>query len=123
MIPCEDSATQVYRRLFLQGSAAEIEQQVDRLRQGQSILDSVAAHAGTLGGQLGAEDRARLDQYITGVRELERRLVLAQAWSASRSQFRGKRNPSIRTPAGPICRRPASCTISRTWPLKPIQRD
>jgi hypothetical protein len=80
MIPCEDSAAQVYRRLFLQGSAEEIEKQVARLRQGESILDSVAGHAGTLQRELGAEDRARLDQYVTGVRELERRMLLAQAW-------------------------------------------
>lgn len=80
MIPCEDSAAQVYRRLFLQGSEAEVEQQVARLRQGESILDSVAGHAGTLQRDLGAADRARLDQYVTGVRELERRMVLAQAW-------------------------------------------
>jgi hypothetical protein len=80
MIPCEDSAAQVYRRMFLQGSAEEIEQQIERLRLGQSIMDSVAGEAKSLAHNLGATDRARLDQYMTGVRELERRLVLAQAW-------------------------------------------
>ncbi len=80
MIPCEDSAAAVYRRLFLQGSAAEIERQIERLRLGQSIMDSVAGEAKTLSGGLAARDKERLDQYMTGVRELERRLVLAQAW-------------------------------------------
>lgn len=80
MIPCEDSAASIYRRLFIQGSAAEIEQQIERLRLGQSIMDSVAGEAKSLGTSLAPRDRERLDQYMTGVRELERRLVLAQAW-------------------------------------------
>ena len=80
MIPCEDSASSVYRRLFLQGSEEEIERQIARLKLGESIMDSVADHAGGLTRSLGARDRDRLDQYVTGVRELERRMVLARAW-------------------------------------------
>lgn len=80
MIPCEDSAASVYRRLFIQGSASEVERQLERLRLGQSIMDSVAAEAKSLQRNLPASDRERLDQYMTGVRELEHRLVLAQAW-------------------------------------------
>ena len=80
MIACEDSAAQVYKRLFLQGTPEEVERQVGRLKLGESILDSVAGHAGGLKQALGAQDRARLDQYETGVRELERRMVLSQAW-------------------------------------------
>lgn len=92
MIPCEDSAAGVYRRLFLQGSPAEVEQQVMRLRQGESIMDAVAEHARGLKGQLGPQDRARLDQYETGVRELERRMVLAREWEK-------KPKPSTKEPA------------------------
>ncbi|MBL8235869.1 MAG: DUF1552 domain-containing protein [Bryobacterales bacterium] len=80
MIACEDSAAQVYKRLFLQGTPEEVERQVARLKLGESILDSVAAHATGLKQTLGAQDRARLDQYETGVRELERRMILSQAW-------------------------------------------
>ncbi len=80
MIPCEDSAAAVYRRLFAQGTPEEVEKQVSRLRLGQSLMDSVAGHAGQLKGQLGARDRERLDQYLTGVREFERRMVVAQEW-------------------------------------------
>jgi len=80
MIPCEDSAAAIYRRLFLQGSEEEVERQVARLRLGESIMDSVAEHAGGLKQTLGTRDRDRLDQYVTGVRELERRMVLSRAW-------------------------------------------
>lgn len=80
MIPCEDSASAVYRRLFLQGTAAEVEQQIARLKLGESIMDSVAEHARGLKQDLGSRDRERLDQYMTGVRELERRMVLSREW-------------------------------------------
>jgi hypothetical protein len=80
LIPCEDSAAAVYRKMFLQGSAEEVERQIERLRLGESILDSVAGHAGSLQKTLGPRDQQRLDQYMTGVRELERRLVAARAW-------------------------------------------
>ncbi|MFN3326675.1 MAG: DUF1552 domain-containing protein [Bryobacteraceae bacterium] len=80
MIPCEDSASSLYRRLFLQGTEEEIERQIARLKQGESIMDSVADHASGLKRDLGPADRARLEQYMAGVRELERRLVAARAW-------------------------------------------
>jgi hypothetical protein len=80
MIPCEDSASGVYRRLFLQGSEEEMERQINRLKLGESIMDSVADDAGGLKRELGQTDRARLDQYMAGVRELEHRMVLARAW-------------------------------------------
>jgi hypothetical protein len=80
MIPCEDSASAVYRRLFLQGSNDEVEQQIDRLKLGQSIMDAVANDANSLKNQLGSADRERLDQYMTGVRELEHRMMLSSAW-------------------------------------------
>jgi hypothetical protein len=80
MIPCEDSAAAVYKRLFLQGSEEEVERQIARLRLGESILDSVAEHASGMQGKLGPADRDRMDQYVTGVRELERRMVLSRAW-------------------------------------------
>jgi hypothetical protein len=41
----------------------------------RSVLDSVMTDIGALQGQLGAADRARLDQHLTGVRELEQRLA------------------------------------------------
>lgn len=80
MIPCEESAAKVFEKLFLQGTPEEVERQVSRLKLGQSILDTVAGHSGGLRAGLGAADKARLEQYETGVRELEQRLVAAQAW-------------------------------------------
>lgn len=80
MIPCEDSASSLYRTLFLQGSKKEIERQINRLKLGESVMDTVSDDAAGLKRQLGKDDRARLDQYMTGVRELEQRMVQASEW-------------------------------------------
>jgi len=80
MIPCEEKASDLYRRLFLQGSPAEIEHQVRQLQLGRSILDTVSDQTRRFQRGVTAADRDRLDQYFTSVREMERRLELAKEW-------------------------------------------
>lgn len=80
MIPCEEKASEVFKRLFVQGTPAEVEAQVRKLAQGQSILDAVAGQAKDLQRSVGARDRDRLDQYFTSVRELEQRMEMSKAW-------------------------------------------
>jgi hypothetical protein len=79
-IPAEGLASRLYRKLFLQGTTAEMEAQVRKLRAGKSILDAVADRARALAAQAGAADREKLDQYFTSVRELEGRMTEAEAW-------------------------------------------
>src|SRR4029079_6818873 len=42
LIPCEEKASEVFKRLFLSGSEAEIAEQERKLALGQSIMDQVA---------------------------------------------------------------------------------
>jgi hypothetical protein len=80
LIPCEEKASDVFRRLFLQGTQAETDSQVRKLELGQSILDAVAGQASELKRHVGAHDRDRLDQYFTSVRELEQRMQMSREW-------------------------------------------
>ncbi len=80
LIPCENKASEVYKQLFLQGSPDEIEQQIQRLKLGESIMDTVAEQSRSLNRRLGRDDRERLDQYFTAVRDVEQRLAKAQHW-------------------------------------------
>ena len=79
-IPPEQKPSALFEKLFLQGNAQQVEAQVQGLREGRSILDTVADRAKGLEKTVGTDDRARLDQYFTAVRELERRMVLAEEW-------------------------------------------
>jgi len=91
LIPSEEKASDVFRRLFMQGSHDEVEKQVRRMELGQSVLDAVADQAKDLQGHLGARDRDRLDQYFTSVRELEKRMAMSKEWER-------KPKPKVKAP-------------------------
>ncbi len=80
LIPCEDKPSEVFKRLFLGGSPVEVQAQARRLALGQSIMDTIADQTKRLQRNVGAKDRERLDQYFTGVRDLENRLVQSAEW-------------------------------------------
>jgi len=80
-LPMEINPRTVFERMF--GGTGTLEERVTRMRVGRSILDSVSSEIGALKGRLGAVDQARLNQYLTDVREIERRLERAEANSAA----------------------------------------
>src|SRR5579872_3372653 len=98
-IPPEGQASRVFEQLFLQGPPAEIEAQVRELDTGRSMLDVVSAQARDLERKVGARDRARLDQYFTSVRDLERRLQESRGW-ANKPKPAVKASPPV-DPASP----------------------
>jgi hypothetical protein len=80
LIPSEDKPSEVFKKLFLVGSPEETQAQMRRLALGQSVMDTVADQTKRLQRNLGPRDRERLDQYFTGVRDLEQRLGQAEEW-------------------------------------------
>lgn len=75
----EWSPLRFYQRLFgadFQNPNAATFSPDPRLMIRKSALSSVQEDAKKLNASLGAEDRARLDQYFTGIRDLERRFDL-----------------------------------------------
>jgi hypothetical protein len=80
-VPADVYPGSVFARLFLEGRPEEIQAQARRLRDGQSILDAVRDQAKQMQPALGANDREKLDEYFTSVRELEQRLAQAEEWS------------------------------------------
>jgi hypothetical protein len=98
----------VFAQLFLDGGADEVEAQMRRLRQGQSILDHVRDLARAMEPGLGVNDREKLDEYFTSVRELEQRMVIAKDWAT-------KPKPKVDAKAPP---NPANVDLvarCRTW--------
>jgi len=77
-IPPETSAARAFAKLFIDGTPAEIAEEVARVQEGQSILDRVAGEAKRLQRDVSAGDRDKLDQYFTSVRELEQRMVRSE---------------------------------------------
>lgn len=66
----------LFDRLFgnVQTSAADSETSGQQELYNRSILDSVLESLGSLNSELGVNDRLRVDEYLTSIREIERRL-------------------------------------------------
>src|SRR5262245_46285928 len=74
-LPNETSPRKVFERLFVTNAGLLTQADVDRKKRYQhSILDFVRGDATRLQAKLGGGDRAKLDQYLTGIRELEMRI-------------------------------------------------
>jgi hypothetical protein len=79
-VPSEAQASRAFKQLFIDGTPAEIAREVERIRNGQSILDGVREQTKGLANALGPADRERLDLMLTSIREAEQRLQQDQAW-------------------------------------------
>src|SRR5262245_20912261 len=79
-VPSESRATQVFRQLFIDGTPQEVGRELERIRNGRSVLDGVREQARTLASSLGPSDRQRLDLLLTSIREAEARLQQDEAW-------------------------------------------
>jgi hypothetical protein len=80
-IPTLTRPSFVFKKMFLAGNPKQQSQQLQRLRDGQSILDTVLDRTRSLERKLNGRDRDKLSQYLGAVREAERRLEKAEAWS------------------------------------------
>ena len=75
-LPMEYNPRKVYIELLGEGDTAA--QREALLRENMSLLDMVADRAKALNKTLGPGDRARMSDYLDTVRELERRVTLAE---------------------------------------------
>ncbi|WP_372716036.1 DUF1552 domain-containing protein [Novipirellula sp.] len=80
-LPAIERPSEVYRLLFMEGSAEQIQNQVQRLRDGRSLMDQFGDEIQSLQRSVGYADNQRLQQYFDSLRELEKRLEIQEAWS------------------------------------------
>src|SRR3984957_7996836 len=78
-IPAERNTQQIFNALF--GVERESKETIRRrLSRRGSILDLVADDANRVNRKLGKEDRSKLDEYLTAVRQVEQRTQRADEW-------------------------------------------
>jgi uncharacterized protein DUF1552 len=80
-----DDPVQVYARLTGSTQAGTAEEILAALQNRKSVLDFVSDDYGDLMGKLGTEDRAKLDQHLSNVRDIELRVsrLMANPTSAN----------------------------------------
>jgi len=80
-LPTEIRPSKLFANLFLDGTAEQKQAQMQRIEDGQSIMDFVREQTKQVTRDIGRADQQTLDQYFTSVRELEQRLVNAEKWA------------------------------------------
>ena len=79
--PTESDPRIVFERLFGDTGSTDPEVRRARLSKDASLLDSVTERANAMYKKLGASDETKLAQYLEAVRDVERRIQMAEAQS------------------------------------------
>jgi hypothetical protein len=92
-MPRDTNPRIVFERLFGDAGSTNPAVRLGRNQRRRSILDSVRQKVGHLEGSLGADDRAKVGEYLESIRDVERRLQIAEAQS-------DRELPELDSPAG-----------------------
>ena len=79
-VPAHTSPSRLFAEMFLEGNERDVQAKLIDLDERRSILDEVRDQAKSIRSQLGVDDRGKLDEYMSSVRELEQRLVIDEKW-------------------------------------------
>jgi hypothetical protein len=77
-LPPENDPRALFERLFGTTGSTDPNVRLSRMRRDRSILDGVREELGNLERTVGPSDRAKLDEYVQAVRDVERRIGLAE---------------------------------------------
>jgi hypothetical protein len=92
-LPMATNPRTVFERLFGDVDTTDRQEQLVRLREQKSVLDGMKQRASSMLDEIGAGDRARLDEYVDSIRDIERRIQIAEAQS-------DREMPQLQRPVG-----------------------
>ena len=92
-MPRETNPRMVFERLFGDAGSTDTGVRRARAKQQRSILDAVMDKVAKLQGGLAGEDQRKLDNYLDAVREIERRIQIAESQA-------DRELPLLESPAG-----------------------
>lgn len=92
-LPMQNNPRLVFERMFGDTDSTDAQARQQRIQSGRSILDSVLATIDDLKRDVGAQDQDKINQYLEGVRDAERRLERAE-------EQKDKPLPLVERPSG-----------------------
>src|SRR5262245_16083401 len=92
-LPMENRPRAIFERLFGEAGTTDPEVRLAMRQEERSILDALNEDVRALRAKLGGTDRGKIDQYLEAVRDVERRMQLAEKQS-------DREVPQIDGPAG-----------------------
>ncbi|MDQ6708376.1 MAG: DUF1552 domain-containing protein [Acidobacteriota bacterium] len=81
--PMEVNPRAVFERLFGDGETTDPAARLKRMNEDRSILDFVRGDVARLEPGLGSRDKRKLDEYLEGIRDIERRIQKAEEQNAT----------------------------------------
>jgi hypothetical protein len=81
-VPPITGPAELFDRLFVSDSVDRQNRRVQENRLQASILDTVLTEANSLSKRVNREDKDKLDEYFTSIRDVEKRLELRQRWAS-----------------------------------------
>jgi hypothetical protein len=81
-LPIENDPRAVFERLFGTSGSTDRNARMARMQRDKSILDFVSGEANSLEKVIGPQDKIKLTEYFDSVRDIERRIRLAQSQSS-----------------------------------------
>ena len=94
-LPTENNPRAVFERLFGDSESTDTKARLARIQDNRSILDSVSDKVSSLERRLGNGDRNKLTEYLEAVRDVERRIQIAERQS-------DRELPLVERPSGAI---------------------
>jgi hypothetical protein len=93
-LPVTINPREVFERIFGDGDSLDAKTRLMRLRRQASILDSVAEDARHLSGAMGADDKKKIEEYMTSIRDIERRIQKMEQGGPSAAALPAYARPS-----------------------------
>tara|TARA_B100000963_G_scaffold248095_1_gene217220 strand:- start:1744 stop:3090 length:1347 start_codon:yes stop_codon:yes gene_type:complete len=79
-IPSEHRQREIFERYFSPNGGAPSHQRRKSIQQGMKIVDLVLEDSKTLKNRLGSNDKAKLDEYLTSLDQVEKQLTRNEKW-------------------------------------------
>ncbi|MGB7343221.1 MAG: DUF1552 domain-containing protein, partial [Pirellulaceae bacterium] len=80
-VPPITGPAELFERLFVTESKAHRAQQVKANKLQASVLDSIHEEASSLSKRVNQEDKSKLDEYFSSIRDVEKRLDVRRRWA------------------------------------------
>jgi hypothetical protein len=94
-LPTEDNPRKVFERMFGDTDSTDPAERMRRINRQRSILDAVMGRVSMLLAAVGPSDGQKITEYLDAVRDVERRIQVAEATADS-----GEEPPAMERPAG-----------------------